>query len=142
MILDDCVQAGVSAPEAPGQSIVSTKRWALSRKGYAGRGAIGTRTPSNGGGLPFTVDRTRSAEHPIIASTTRGSVLYMERTFSRGTEGSNPACSASESVSVGSRGRCRPKSRLWRRSGRGLGREKGTSWLPPDFVWPCFSDWH
>src|SRR6516165_992412 len=97
MILDDCVQAGVSAPEAPGQSIVSTKRWALSRKGYAGRGAIGTRTPSNGGGLPFTVDRTRSAEHPVIASTTRGSVLYMERTFSRGTEGSNPACSSGES---------------------------------------------
>src|SRR6516165_10727265 len=33
------------------------------------------------------------------------------------------ATSASESVSVGSRGRCRPKSRLWRQSGPGLGRE-------------------
>jgi hypothetical protein len=38
---------------------------------------------------------------------------------------SNPASSAGESVSAGSRGRCR----LWRRSGPGSGREKGTSWL-------------
>ena len=46
---------------------------------------------------------------------------------------------ASESVSAGSRGRCRPKSRLWRRSGPASGREKGTRRLRPDAVWPCFS---
>ena len=33
MILDDWVQAGVSAPEAPGQSIVSMGRSERSRKG-------------------------------------------------------------------------------------------------------------
>src|SRR6516164_2030132 len=59
-----------------------------------------------------------------------------------GTRGSNLLCSANESVSAGSRRRWRPKSRLWRRSGPGSGREKGTSWLRPDFVWPCFSDGH
>src|SRR6516225_9045018 len=32
-----------------------------------------------------------------------------------GTRGSNLLCSATESVSAGSRGRWRPKSRLWRR---------------------------
>ena len=42
-----------------------------------------------------------------------------------GTSSSNPLCSSGESVSAGSRGRCRSKSRLWRRSGFGLGREKG-----------------
>src|SRR6516164_3698164 len=99
MILDDCGAGRCLGTRQKLQVSRScrTKRWALSRKGYAGRGAIGTGTPSNGGGLPFTVDRTRSAEHPVIASTTRGSVLYMERTFSRGTEGSNPACSSGES---------------------------------------------
>ena len=43
----------------------------------------------------------------------------------RGTEGSNPPPSANESVSAGSRGRYRPQSRLWRRSGPASGREKG-----------------
>ena len=57
----------------------------------------------------------------------------------RGTDGSNPVPPASESVSAGSRGRCRPKSRLWRRSGPASGREKGTRRLRPDAVWPCFS---
>src|SRR6516162_3845162 len=35
----------------------------------------------------------------------------------RGTEGSNPFPPAAESVSAGSRGRCRSKSRRWRRLG-------------------------
>ena len=59
-----------------------------------------------------------------------------------GTDGSNPSSSASESVSAGFRGPCRPKPRLWRRSGPGLGPEKGTSWLRPGSVWPCFSNRH
>jgi hypothetical protein len=59
-----------------------------------------------------------------------------------GTNSSNPAPSAAESVSVRSRGRGPPKSPPWRRSGPGLGREKGTSWLRQDAVWPCFSDGH
>ena len=54
----------------------------------------------------------------------------------RGTESSNPFPSCGESVSAGSRGRCRPKSRMWRRSEIGLGPENGTSWLPPDSIGP------
>ena len=46
-----------------------------------------------------------------------------------GTDGSNPVPSANESVSAGSHGRCRPKSRLWRRSGPTSRRENGTSWV-------------
>ena len=42
-----------------------------------------------------------------------------------GTASSNPSYSSGESVSVVNCGRCRLKSRLWPRSGFGLGREKG-----------------
>ena len=52
----------------------------------------------------------------------------------RGTEGSNPSSSAAESVSAGSRGRCRVKVAALAPSGPGLGREKGTSWLRTDLV--------
>ena len=58
--------------------------------------------------------------------------------FARGIDVSNPAPSANESVSAGSRGRCRPKSRLWRRSGPATGREK----VRPDASGPVFPDGH
>src|SRR6516165_4105532 len=54
-----------------------------------------------------------SADHGHKALTPFSSHSGTGRT--RGTDGSNPPPSATESVSVGSRGRWRPKSRLWRR---------------------------
>jgi hypothetical protein len=57
MILDDWVQAGVSAPEAPGQSIVSMGRSERSRKGRCWTWGDRYRDSlSEWGGLPFTAE--------------------------------------------------------------------------------------
>src|SRR6516164_7990923 len=110
------------------------------REQFAARRTIGPAEKETAVERGPAADHRRLARRPVLNDPIQligpASLVGNSReTFHKSrTDGSNPVPSANESVSAGFCARCRPKSRLWHRSGPASGREKVTRRLRPDAV--------